>query len=361
MKVGMVTLGAVPSEISISERLKLQIFQMHEYTREAGNISLFNEGTSIVSYASGPNVGIYIILLLHADEFVENYEDALLEFGPIIAEGHRNQDFPTFLVGQYRRIVEFPKLAPEQRLAIIILDDKKREILEYLKKTGIISKDDLEIWLKDLYPRENLDINAIFNLMMAEKMIKNVVLAEREMIILLQNITIARIPPPKELVLTLGKSGLSSKLQKEFLEECKHFHQNYHFTDENPKALAELLIDPMNYKILNILRKKPLSPVELQQMQKKNYIDIKKIERLAAINVVTILKEESGLFYCLKSDIIADKHFSEKILELFVQNYQLKSLSRQTLLGHLEEIKQFYLAEVQRTNTASQKKVRRGT
>ncbi len=350
-KIGMTELGAYPKGLAISEPLKLQVFQMHEYTGEAGNISLFNEGTSVVSYSSGPAEGIYIVIVLFADEVPEMFENALLEFSAQIINERSSPDYSAYLGGVFKRIEEFAKLDHEQYLAIILAHDQKREILDFLRRVGIISRDDLELWMKETYRREFLDITAICNPLYMNKIIKSMVYEDKEMIILLQDVTIVRVPPPEKLFTPENKSVLGSKLFRQWVASCKDFFKNYHHSQDIVKHLAEILLDQGKYQIIKILRNKFLESSSLPQLKKVTGIDPKAIKELNDAGVVMELQGQKGTIYALKSDIIASQFFPQKILDLILRNYQLKSLSKQTLLGHLGEIKNFYLA----SNTAGKK------
>ncbi len=343
-KVGMQELGTYPNGLAISEPLKLQVFQMHEYTGEAGNISLVNEGTSVVSYSSGPADGVYIVLVLFADEVPEMFENALLEFSAQIINERFSSDFSLFLSGIFKRIEEFGKLEHEQYLAVILAHDKKREILEFLRRVGIVSRDDLELWLKETYRKEFLDITAICNPLYMNRIIKNIDFEDKEMIILLQDLTIARVPPPEKLFTIENKSILGTKLYRQWVATCKDFFQGYHPSQENVKTLAELLLDPAKYKTLKLLRTQFIQRDALLELKKGKQLDPKLADDLVKAGVVMQLDGDKKSFYALQSDIVASQFFPQKILDLIQRNYQLKSFPKQTLLGHLAEVKNFYLA-----------------
>ncbi len=345
-KAGMIDLGAYPQGIAISEPLKLQVFQMHEYTGEAGNISLFNEGTSIVSYSSGPNEGIYIVLVLFADEAPEKFEYALLEFSAQIINERFSKDYSNFLSGLFIKIDEFAKLDHEQYLAIILAQDKKREILEFLRKVGIISRDDLELWMKETYRREFLDLIAVCNPLYLNKIIKSIVFEDKEMIILLQDLTIARVPPPRRLLLAENKAILPSHLFRQWVSTCKDYFKNYHSSQDDVKHLAEILLDPAKYRIIKSLRNKFIGPNTSAKSKTTGEFDSKAMKQLVEENIAIELQGPKGIIYALKTDIVASLFFPQKILDLVLRNYQLKSFPNQMLLGHLNEIKNFYLASV---------------
>ncbi len=350
-KAGMTELGAFPPGVAISEPLKLQVFQMHEYTGEAGNISLFNEGTSVVSYSSGPNEGIYIVIVLFADEAPEMFENALLEFSAQIINDRFSKDYTNSLAVQFKKIEDFAKLDHEQYLAIILAQDKKREILEFLRKVGIISRDDLELWMKETYRREFLDLIAVCNPLYLNKIIKSITFEDKEMIILLQDLTVARVPPPRKLFMEDNKAILKSKLFRQWVDSCQEFFGNYDPVQENVKDLAEILIDPQKYRLIKLLRNKFLEQSTLPKLEKSKEPDLTIIKQLIEANVILELQGDKGPIYALKSDIVASVFFPQRILDLILRNYQLKSFPNQTLLGHLGEIKDFYLASVSRSKS----------
>ncbi len=350
-KAGMTELGAFPPGVAISEPLKLQVFQMHEYTGEAGNISLFNEGTSVVSYSSGPNEGIYIVIVLFADEAPEMFENALLEFSAQIINDRFSKDYSNSLAIQFKKIEEFAKLDHEQYLAIILAQDKKREILEFLRKVGIISRDDLELWMKETYRREFLDLIAVCNPLYLNKIIKSIVFEDKEMIILMQDLTVTRVPPPRKLFLQENRSLLGAKLFRQWMTFCKDFISTYDSAHENVKDLAEILIDPQKYRLIKLLRTKFLEESSLPKSEKTKAPDLTVIKQLLEVNIIVELQGEKGPIYALKSDVVASLFFPQRILDLILRNYQLKSFPNQTLLNHLGEIKDFYLATVLRNKS----------
>ncbi len=164
------------------------------------------------------------------------------------------------------------------------------------------------------------------------------------MIILLQDVTIARVPPPRRLLQPESKAQLTPHLFRTWLTSCREFLSKYDLSQDNVKNLAEILLDPGKYRIIKLLRNKFLEVSSMPQLKTTGDLNPKSMQQLVEANIVLELQGPKGTIYALKSDIVASKFFPQKILDLVLRNYHLKSFPDQTLLGQLSEIKNFYLA-----------------
>ncbi|MBD3353027.1 MAG: hypothetical protein GF364_16220, partial [Candidatus Lokiarchaeota archaeon] len=76
-RVGTEILAKYPDVINITDKTLMQVYSTHEYSGEAGMISLMVGSLNIASYYTGPDSGYYILLLLNVDDDPDAYEGGL--------------------------------------------------------------------------------------------------------------------------------------------------------------------------------------------------------------------------------------------------------------------------------------------
>ena len=82
-RIGAELLVKYPDEIIISDKTLLQVYSTHEYSGEAGMISLMIGSLNIASYYTGPEKGYYILLLLGLEDDPDSYEGGILDISLI--------------------------------------------------------------------------------------------------------------------------------------------------------------------------------------------------------------------------------------------------------------------------------------
>src|SRR5271157_322878 len=343
---GMEILGAYPPAIAISEPLRLQIFQMHEYSGEAGIVSIFNEGVSVVSFYSGAATGTYIVLVLFADEVQNRFEEILNETSPAIVSGRRSRDLEGVLKDQFNRIVQYAGFTKEQMLAHIYNDEKRRKILGNLRQLGAVPKGELEIWLKDAYPRDYINVDATCALFFNYKMVRSAMVKEIEYYVLVQDLYLSRVPPPAGLLGMKGKERINGPIRRKYLAECRDYFAKYDPLAENEQILIDFVLDPGIYKILNILRNSFFNPQANATAETSKNLDMKKLDRLVELNFASIIENKGERIYALKSDIVIGTYFPESILDVILKNYADAVYGNDVILGHLGILREFYNEEV---------------
>ena len=74
-RVGVTVVAAYPEEISIQEKTLMQLYSQHEFTGEAGMVTLMAGAINLASYYTGSDTAMYIILVLNTDEEGDIFEE----------------------------------------------------------------------------------------------------------------------------------------------------------------------------------------------------------------------------------------------------------------------------------------------
>jgi hypothetical protein len=78
-RIGVTIVASYPEEISIQEKTLMQLYSQHEFTGEAGMVTLMAGTVNLASYYTGPDSAMYIILILNLDEDGDIFEEGLGE------------------------------------------------------------------------------------------------------------------------------------------------------------------------------------------------------------------------------------------------------------------------------------------
>ena len=78
-RIGVEVLAGYPPETSIQENTLMQIYSQHEFSGDAGMVTLTAGAVNLASYYTGLESSVYIILILTAEEDGDVYEEGLVE------------------------------------------------------------------------------------------------------------------------------------------------------------------------------------------------------------------------------------------------------------------------------------------
>ncbi|KKL52637.1 hypothetical protein LCGC14_2283470 [marine sediment metagenome] len=307
-KSGYEVLTIFPDDLKISERTLMQIYSAHEYTGELGIIAIRVGPLNIVSYYTGREKPLYIILLLNLDEDPDLYEGGLADISRVILENYEDYGYPHIVPSLFhylfQRLSLYPHMNEEQILAFSYLDTVNNLIINRLREERILPKSEINIWLKDVYRKAFFDVDAILKELI-KKEIVSVGGKPLEKVSLINDIFMTR-QSPKTLIKKNTKYEFSSENLQEY-DIVENFFQTYQPSeDDNLKILKQVTTDPDAYEILKILR---TSIVTRNDLEKLGVYDIDDgLSKLWRNKILHVIEDIKGIeYYVLQSDFIVKK------------------------------------------------------
>ena len=344
-RVGAEVVGKYPDEVQVSEKTLMQVYSTHEYSGEPGMVSLMIGAINVVSYYTGTEKSYYLVLLLNADEDPDAYEDGMADVARIIMANLDGSMYKTLLPSLFQRLSVYPSLRPEQKLAMVYLDETKRKVIQRLQEEGSVSKSELGIWLKDLYQSGFVDIESIAAALVKENITKGASVkgVPSEVIFLVNDYMVTR-RPPVVLFNECTSRGLPAQLRDGYQNEIKSFFAQYEMTEEDNLAILELLVNPEVYEALTLMREAIVTRDDLEKLKKKGVEDVDTVLKvLWDTKMIAVLRDPQGNeYYGLKSDILAQKFFPDYMVNVVRRNYKEKTKADVVLLEHLNILEEAY-------------------
>src|SRR5271157_971491 len=344
-RVGAEVVGKYPDEVQVSEKTLMQVYSTHEYSGEPGMVSLMIGAINVVTYYTGTEKSYYLVLLLNADEDPDAYEDGMADVARIIMANLDGSMYKTLLPSLFQRLSVYPSLRPEQKLAMVYLDETKRKVIQRLQEEGSVSKSELGIWLKDLYQSGFVDIESIAAALVKENITKGASVkgVPSEVIFLVNDYMVTR-RPPVVLFNECTSRGLPAQLRDGYQNEIKSFFAQYEMTEEDNLAILELLVNPEVYEALTLMREAIVTRDDLEKLKKKGVEDVDSVLKvLWDTKMIAVLRDPQGNeYYGLKSDILAQKFFPDYMVNVVRRNYKEKTKADVVLLEHLNILEEAY-------------------
>ncbi|MFX0000536.1 MAG: hypothetical protein ACFE9Q_08855 [Candidatus Hodarchaeota archaeon] len=344
-RVGTEMLAKYPEEINVTDKTLMQVYSTHEYSEESGMISMMVGSLNIVSYFSGPDKGLYILLLLSSDDDPESYEEGLIDISRIILQNLVDNSYISMIPSLFRRLSVYPTLNSEQNLAITYQDEIKRMILNRLRDEGVVSKSELIIWLKDRYKQDFVDLEEVLNELIKLEIVKETTVQDMssEFIFLIKDVVALRIPPVK-IVDDPIRCGLPSQLVEKYIIEVKNFFQTYHPSDGDTLRIIDILINPQVYEILRLLRKSIVTKNNLQKLRIKGVDDLDEVlKMLWETKMIQVFQDyKNNEYIALISDFYLDLMFPKYLLNIIKNIYDQKSKSNRVLVEYLTILENSY-------------------
>lgn len=344
-RIGTKIVTQYPEEIKISDSTLMQIYSTHEYSGEAGMISLMVGPLNIASYFTGPDQGYYLILLLTLDDDPDAFEGGLSDISRIIIQNLDDNGFIPMIPSLFRRLSVYPNLNQEQLLAITYQDEVKRMIINRLRDEGVVSKSELNIWLKDEYRYGFFDIDAVLFDLVKREIIKEASVKDMpsELIFLISDILILRIPPTK-LLKNPVENGLPEALVDDYKITVRKFFQNYHPSEEDNLALINLIVSPDVYDTLKLLRTTIATRNLLEKLKKKGVDDVDGVlKKLWEHKLINVFRDKRGIeYYTMLSDFYMSLTYPKYLLSTVINEYEVKSKTDKVLVEYLNVLEDAY-------------------
>ncbi|MBN1801461.1 MAG: hypothetical protein JW891_08145, partial [Candidatus Lokiarchaeota archaeon] len=273
--VGNMIVARYPPEVNVTDQTLMHVYSTHEYSGETGIISLMVGSLNIASYYMGPDKPYYVLLLMNLDEDTDAYEGGLADISRNILKSIEDDTLEIALPDLYRRLAVYPTLNLEQQLAMTYQDEVKRKIIDRLRVEGVVSKSELQVWLKDKFKQGFVNIDEVIIDLVKREMIKesSVKGMLSELIFLINDVVMLRVPPTK-LLENPEQKGLPAKLSNEYLMESKKFFSNYVPSEEDNLKVVEGLNNPQVYETLRLLRTAIVTRNDLEKLKKKGVEDL---------------------------------------------------------------------------------------
>lgn len=103
-KSGAELVTKYPNNIIINNKVMLRVYDIHEHTRKEGITAFMDNDVNIISYYSGPDFGLYIILLLTILEDPDEFEESLKEISKIIIEKEKKDQFIELIPNLWKKV-----------------------------------------------------------------------------------------------------------------------------------------------------------------------------------------------------------------------------------------------------------------
>ncbi|MHA1681096.1 MAG: hypothetical protein ACTSUE_08815 [Promethearchaeota archaeon] len=280
------------------------------------------------------------------DEEGEVYEDAMVDAGNIIIESINHDTIDIILSSLYHRISLYPKLNPEQLLALLYTSQIKRHILSRLEYDGTINTGELNIWLKEVTGTSFIDIDAEIMRLAKYDLIKQATIKgfPTEVIFLMNVLFITRVPP-KTIITEAKQRGMPDELLEQYKQQVTEFFKTYIPIQEDNQEICEIITEPACYEVLKLLRTSVVTSETLEKLKKKGVDDIKgTLDRMKKADMVIEMRASSGVVYfAIKSDVRVQKVFPEYLINTTRQAHMDQIKSPIVLLEHLKLLKENYL------------------
>ncbi len=349
-RTGAEMLAKYPDAIQISEKTLVQVYSTHEYSGDAGMVSLSIGPLNIASYTTGTEKGLYVVLLLNVDEDPDLFEDGLADAARVIVANLDNKGYMPLLPSIFQRLSTFPTLKPEQKIAMLYLDEVKRMVLQRLIEEGAVYKSELSIWLKDVWHSGFVDIENIAASLIKEGLAKGASLKgiPSEILFLVGDILISRHPPVL-LYNECTQRGLPASLREQYQAEIKTFFAQYKPSDADNLTLLEVLVDPAVYETLTLMRGAIVTRDDLEKLKKKGVDNVDAVLKVMwDKRLLVMLRDDKGNeYYGLRTDVMTQRIFPDYMVNTIRKNYKDKSKADPVLLEHLNILEEQY-----KTNTA---------
>ncbi|MFX1428968.1 MAG: DUF2341 domain-containing protein [Promethearchaeota archaeon] len=344
-RIGTEILAKYPKDISVSEKTLMQVYSTHEYSGEKGSVTLTAEVTNILSYYTGPEEGYYLLLILSTDDDPDLYEGGMADILRDIISNLEDDSYIHMIPTLFQRISLYPSLSSEEILALTYQNKIIRTIINLLREDGVITKSELNIWLKDKFVEGFFDLDAILTELIKLEIIKvsSVKNIPSELILLTTDIFMVRAPPLK-LLDNPSSHGLPSQFAKEYTNDVKKFFQNYRPTEEDNIKTVEILVNPQVYETLKLLRTAIVTRQDLEKLRKKGVDDVYNVLKLLWDNqMIKVFHDEKNIeYYALLSDFYIEYIFPKYLLKAVKTEFEQKSKNKRILIEYLTILEESY-------------------
>jgi len=343
---GVEIISEYPKGVEIEEKTMMQLYSQHEFTGEAGMVSLTAGPINLASYYTGPESSIYVILLLSANEDSDSFEEGLIEISRQILMNIENNTLEAVLPTYFQRLSVYPTFTIEQKYASIINNEVKRLILNRLHQEVAIPKSEIAVWLRDVYQGGMVDSENVIASLVKSGMVKvaSVKGISSDLVFLIEDLAVFRLPP-----IQIAKDPVERNLPETLVDmyktEIRHFFTNYIPSEkDNLKIIEEIILNPQAYEVLKLLREAVVTRNDLEKLRKKGVDDLDAILKVMWENkMIAVFQDTNGNeYYCLTSDFKIEPIYPEYLVDTIRKQYIEKSQNEQVMLVALDLLRNSY-------------------
>ncbi len=306
IRIGIKTIQRLPSDLQVNQKALMQIFLQHEYSCKAGHVFLQSGEDNLVSYYFGPVLGIYCIVVLTEDEDTELYARVINDVAWNILKSIKNDTLGEDIENIYTQIVEYSEFNEEQKLALMYVNEIKRTILDKLGNEGIIVQNEIISWFESQKTGESLDIEEIILGLVDEGFlqVQDQKINGSKTYSLNKKLVVSRDIPSKILENSKKIPDLDPVYEEYVQEVTQYFDKYSSISEDNVELINKMILKKNVYKILNLLREKPLSEEDIPLLEKGGINHLSKVlQDLENDNLVYTFKDENDItHYVLKTD-----------------------------------------------------------
>ncbi|MHA1732264.1 MAG: hypothetical protein ACTSU5_09985 [Promethearchaeota archaeon] len=346
-RVGAEVCATYPDDVQVTEKTLMQVYSTHEYSGEAGMVSMMVGPLNVASYYTGPEQGYYVMLLLSLDEDPDAYEDGLADVARQVLASLDGDAYKALVPSLFQRVSVYPSLNDEQRLAMTLSDEVKRMVVERLRDEGSVMKSELAVWLKDTYRAGFVDIESTLGALVKDGLVSiaSVKGAPSESAFLVADVLVMRAPPVT-LVKEAASRGLPAELVGDYAAEVRTYFEGYTPSPEDELKILEVLVDPSAYEVITLLRSAIATRDDLEKLKKKGVEDVDAtLKLLWGADLLLVLRDSSGNeYYGLKDDPVVERFFPEYLVNVVRKCYRERTKSDVVLVQTLEQLEDSYYA-----------------
>ena len=359
-RVGVEILGAYPEEVVIQEKTLMQLYSQHEFTGEAGMVSLTAGAVNLASYYTGPESAVYVILILTAEEDGDAYEEGLAEITRQILMNLESDSLNSILPPLFQRLSVYPTLTEEQRYGMLLNSDVKRMLLNRLREETAISKSEISIWMKDQYREGFVDVENLLAGMVKLGLVKiaSVKGLSSDLVFLTEDIMVLRTPPV-ELIKDPVDHHLPVSLKDSYIKEVRNFFELYVPSEaDNLAIIDKVLLDPACYEVIKLMREAMVTRNDLEKLRKKGVDDVDRVlKAMWETKLIAVFQDDkNNEYFCLTSDFFIERFYPRYNIDNIRQQYRTRSQNPNALLKALDMMKDEYYAQAKIKKAASKKK-----
>ncbi|UYP45248.1 hypothetical protein NEF87_001533 [Candidatus Lokiarchaeum ossiferum] len=359
-RVGVEVLGAYPEEVVIQEKTLMQLYSQHEFTGEAGMVSLTAGAVNLASYYTGPESAVYVILILTAEEDGDVYEEGLAEITRQILMNLESDSLNSILPPLFQRLSVYPTLTEEQRYGMLLNSDVKRMLLNRLREETAISKSEISIWMKDQYREGFVDVENLLAGMVKLGLVKiaSVKGLSSDLVFLTEDIMVLRTPPV-ELVKDPVDHHLPASLKDSYIKEVRNFFELYVPSEaDNLAIIDKVLLDPACYEVIKLMREAMVTRNDLEKLRKKGVDDVDRVlKAMWETKMIAVFQDDkNNEYFCLTSDFFIERFYPRYNIDNIRQQYRTRSQNPNALLKALDMMKDEYYAQAKLKKAVAKKK-----
>ncbi len=359
-RVGVEILSAYPEEVVIQEKTLMQLYSQHEFTGEAGMVSLTAGAVNLASYYTGPESGVYVILILTAEEDGDVYEEGMAEITRQILMNLESESLGSILPPLFQRLSVYPTLTEEQRYGMLLNSDVKLMLLQRLREETAISKSEISIWMKDQYKEGFVDIENLLAGLVKLGLVKiaSVKGLSSDLVFLTEDIMALRVPVV-DLIKDPVDHHLPESLKTSYIKEVRNFFEHYVPSESDNLAIIDkVMLDPACYEVLKLMREAMVTRNDLEKLRKKGVDDVDRVlKALWETKMIAVFQDDkNNEYFCLTSDFFIDRFYPRYNIDNIRQQYRTRSQNPNALLKALDMMKEEYYQQAKLKKAAAKKK-----